>query len=174
MRTQVGIIGCGPAGLLAAHLLHRAGIHSVILESRSRTEVEETIRAGMLEQWVVDLLNRLGLGERMMREAQFHEGITLQWDDQRLHMPLTELTNGKRVTIYAQHEVLKDLIAARLADGGEIIFNVSDTALHGVDSEAPSITFRRDPTNYRPRINKSESMKDKEQKLSGNYFFLED
>jgi p-hydroxybenzoate 3-monooxygenase len=144
MRTQVGIIGCGPAGLLAAHLLHRAGIHSVILESRGRAEVEETIRAGMLEQWVVDLLNRLGLGERMMREAQFHEGITLQWDDQRLHVPLTELTNGKRVTIYAQHEVLKDLIAARLADGGEILFNVSDTALHGIETDAPSISFRRD------------------------------
>ena len=143
MRTQVGIIGCGPAGLLAAHLLHRAGIHSVILESRSRAEVEGTIRAGMLEQWVVTLLNQLGLGERMMREAQFHEGITLQWAGQRLHLPLAELTGGKRVTIYAQHEVLKDLIAARLADGGEIIFGVAGTALHGIEGTTPGISFRR-------------------------------
>ncbi len=146
MRTQVGIIGCGPAGLLAAHLLHRAGIHSVILESRSRAEVEGTIRAGMLEHWVVGLLNQLGLGERMMREAQFHDGITLQWAGQRLHLPLAELTGGKRVTIYAQHEVLKDLIAARLADGGEIHFGVGATALHGIEGTTPSITFRHGKT----------------------------
>ena len=143
MRTQVGIIGCGPAGLLAAHLLSRAGIDSVILESRSRTEVEGTIRAGVLEQWLVDLLVAMGLGERLLREAHFHDGITLQWSGQRHHVPLAELTGGKRVTVYAQHEVLKDLIAARLADGGAILFGVSGTALQGIDSDTPSIGFRR-------------------------------
>lgn len=146
MRTQVGIIGCGPAGLLAAHLLARAGIESVIIEHRTRQDVEGTIKAGMLEQWVVDLINDLGLGARMMREAQFHDGITLQWDGNRHHVPVAELTGGKRVTIYAQHEVLKDLIAGRLADGGEIIFNVGGTALHGIETDSPSISFRRDRT----------------------------
>ena len=152
MRTQVGIIGCGPAGLLAAHLLHRAGIESVILEQRSRQDVEETIKAGMLEQWVVDLINQLGLGERMMRQAQFHDGITLQWDGNRHHLDMAELTGGKRVTIYAQHEVLKDLIAGRLADGGEIIFNVGETALHDLTGERPAITFRRDRSGAAERL----------------------
>jgi p-hydroxybenzoate 3-monooxygenase len=146
MRTQVGIIGCGPAGLLASHLLARAGIESVILEARSREEVEGTIRAGVLEQWVVDLINQLGLGERMMREGHFHTGITLQWSGQRHHLDMVELTGGKKVTVYAQHEVLKDLIAGRLAQGGAILFNVGGTALHGIDTETPSISFRRDRT----------------------------
>lgn len=146
MRTQVGIIGCGPAGLLAAHLLHRAGIESVILDTRTREDVEQTLKAGMLEQWVVDLINQLGLGERMMREGMFHDGITLHWAGNRHHVAMNELTGGKRVTIYAQHEVLKDLIAGRVADGGQIIFNVGGTALHGVETDRPSISFRHDKT----------------------------
>jgi p-hydroxybenzoate 3-monooxygenase len=144
MRTQVGIIGAGPAGLFLAHLLHRAGIGSVILESRTREDVEGTIRAGVLEQWVVDLMNELDLGERMRREGHFHTGITLQWRRQRFHLDMEELTGGKRVTVYPQHEVLKDLIAARLAQGGEILFNVGEAAIHGIDTDAPAITFRRD------------------------------
>jgi p-hydroxybenzoate 3-monooxygenase len=143
MRTQIGIIGCGPAGLFLSHLLHRAGIGSVILESRSRAEVESTLRAGLLEHWAVGLMCELGLGERVMREGQFHRGITIQYSGQRQHLDLAELTGGKGVTLYPQHEVLKDLIAARLAQGGEISFGVSDTALHGLDGDAPFITFRR-------------------------------
>ncbi|MDB5410375.1 MAG: pobA, partial [Rhodospirillales bacterium] len=143
MRTQIGIIGAGPAGLFLAHLLQRAGIESVILESRNREEIEHTIRAGVLEQWTVDLMNELGLGERMMREGHFHTGITLQFRGERHHLDFVELTQGKKVTVYAQHEVIKDLVAARIADGGQIIFGVRDVALHGIDGDAPKITFRR-------------------------------
>ncbi len=141
-RTQVGIIGAGPAGLFLAHLLHRAGIESVIVESRSRADVEGTVRAGVLEHWVVGLMNDMGLGERMMREGHFHDGITLQWNRERFHLDIGGLTGGKRVVVYPQHEVLKDLIAARLSDGGEILFGVADTAIHDAGSESPSISFR--------------------------------
>jgi p-hydroxybenzoate 3-monooxygenase len=99
MRTQIGIIGAGPAGLFLAHLLQRAGIESVILESRNREEIEHTIRAGVLEQWTVDLMNELGLGERMMREGHFHTGITLQFRGERHHLDFVELTQGKKVTV---------------------------------------------------------------------------
>ena len=144
MRTQVGIVGTGPAGLFLAILLQRAGIDAVNLECRTRAEVESTIRAGVLEHWVVELLQELGLGERMMREAHFHTGITLQWRGERHHLDVEGLTQGKRVAVYPQHEVLKDLIAGRLAQGGEIIFGVSETTIKGVDSQTPSIVFRRD------------------------------
>jgi p-hydroxybenzoate 3-monooxygenase len=143
MRTQIGIIGAGPAGLFLAHLLRRAGIDSVILESRSRNDIEHRIRAGVLEQWTVDLMNSLGLGERMMREGHFHTGITLQFRRERHHLDFVDLTQGKKVTVYAQHEVIKDLVAARLEHGGEIVFEAADVALHGLDGDAPKITFRR-------------------------------
>jgi p-hydroxybenzoate 3-monooxygenase len=141
-RTQVGIVGCGPAGLFLAHLLHRAGIEAVILENRTREAVEGTIRAGVLEHWVTELMRELGLGERMAREGHFHSGITLQYGLNRFHLDMEELTGGKRVTVYAQHEVLHDLIAGRLADGGTIHFGVSETALHDIESDAPRISFR--------------------------------
>lgn len=144
-RTQVGIVGAGPAGLFLAHLLHRQGIESVILESRSRAEIEDTIRAGVLEQWVVDLMNGMGLGDRMMREGHFHSGITLRFDRESHHIDMAELTGGKRVTVYAQHEVIRDLVAARLEDGGEILFGVSDVQLLDLDGDAPRIAFRRAP-----------------------------
>ena len=144
MRTQVGIIGAGPAGLFLAHLLHRAGIGAINLESRSRHDVESTIRAGVLEHWVMKLMNELGIGERMMREAHFHTGVTLQWNGERHHLDVEGLTGGKRVTVYPQHEVLKDLISGRLAQGGEIIFGVGDTSIRGIDTETPSIEFRPD------------------------------
>jgi p-hydroxybenzoate 3-monooxygenase len=143
MRTQIGIIGAGPAGLFLSHLLQRAGIDCVILEHRSRAEIEGTIRAGVLEHWVVDLMNELGLGERMMREGRPDTGITLQFLNRRHHLDFVELT-GKQITVYAQHEVIKDLVAARLKAGGEILFSVSETALHGIESETPKITFRDD------------------------------
>jgi p-hydroxybenzoate 3-monooxygenase len=144
MRTQVGIIGAGPAGLFLAHLLHRAGIEAVILESRSRAAIEGTIRAGVLEQWTVDLMNQMGLGARMMREAFFHSGITLRFDGRSHHIDMAELTGGKRVTVYAQHEVIKDLVAARLADGGRIVFDARDVTPLDIDDPRPRLRFRRD------------------------------
>ena len=117
MRTQVGIIGAGPAGLLLSHLLHREGIESVVLESRSRKDIEATIRAGVLEQGTVDLMNELGVGERMRREGAVHRGIELAFGGRRHRIDLSELTGGKAITVYAQHEVIKDLVKARL-DGG--------------------------------------------------------
>ncbi|ABF43817.1 4-hydroxybenzoate 3-monooxygenase (plasmid) [Deinococcus geothermalis DSM 11300] len=141
VRTQVGIIGAGPAGLFLAHLLHRQGIECVVLESRSREAVEGTIRAGVLEQWTVDLMQDLGLGERMQREGHFHRGITLRFAGESHHLDFEDLTGGKRVTVYPQHEVLKDLIAARLAHGGEIHFGVRDVGLHDLTTDRPRITY---------------------------------
>ncbi|HEX3574409.1 MAG TPA: 4-hydroxybenzoate 3-monooxygenase [Rhodopila sp.] len=146
MRTQIGIIGAGPAGLFLAHLLHRIGIDAIILESRSRHDVEGTVRAGVLEHWVVELIQELGLGERMLREGHFHDGITLQWSRERHHVDFAGLTGGKHVVVYPQHEVLKDLVAGRLAHGGEIIFGVGETTIRDVDTDHPAITFRRDRT----------------------------
>ncbi len=142
MRTQVGIVGAGPAGLFLALLLQRHGIGSIIVEQRSREDVEGTVRAGVLEHWVTKLMHELGIGERMAREGHFHHGITLQWNRQRFHLDIEELTDGKSVTVYPQHEVLKDLIAGLLARGGEIFFNVEDTAIRGVDTDSPAIDFR--------------------------------
>jgi p-hydroxybenzoate 3-monooxygenase len=144
MRTQVGIIGAGPAGLFLSLLLHRAGIGSVILESRSRAEVEGTVRAGVLEHWVTDLMVELGIGDRMRKESHRHDGITLQWNHQRHHVDIAGLTNGKHVTVYPQHEVLIDLIAARLGQGGEILFNAKAHAINGIDTDTPNIDFGQD------------------------------
>ncbi len=144
MRTQVGIVGAGPAGLFLAHLLHRQGISSVIVDHRSRVDVEGTVRAGVLEHWVTNLMHELGLGERMAREGHFHHGISLQWNRQRYHLDIEELTEGKRVTVYPQHEVLKDLIAGLISKGGKIIFEVGDTAIRDVDTDHPAIDFRPD------------------------------
>ncbi|MBN2910853.1 4-hydroxybenzoate 3-monooxygenase [Polycladomyces sp. WAk] len=144
MRTQVGIIGAGPAGLMLSHLLHLYGIESIIIESRTREEIEGTIRAGVLEQGTVDLLNATGVGERMMREGHFHHGIELRFNGKGHRIDIHELTGGKNVTIYAQHEVIKDLVAARLKAGGEIIFNVGDVSLHQLDTPTPKIRFRKD------------------------------
>jgi p-hydroxybenzoate 3-monooxygenase len=144
MQTQVGIIGAGPAGLFLAHLLYRAGIDSVILENRSRNEIEGTIRAGVLEQWVVDLMIELGQGERLKREGDFHDGVTFQFAGQRHHIAMDEMTGGKHVTVYAQHEVIRDLVAGHLAHGGRIIFGVRDVALHEIESEHTRVTWRSD------------------------------
>ena len=141
MRTQIGIIGAGPAGLFLAQLLKRANIDCVILENRSRADIEGTIRAGVLEQWVVDLMNELGLGERMMREGRPDTGVTFQFLGRRHHLDFVELT-GKQITVYAQHEVIKDLVAARLSQGGAIEFSVSQVALHDIESDHPRITYR--------------------------------
>jgi p-hydroxybenzoate 3-monooxygenase len=143
MRTQVGIIGAGPAGLLLSLLLAREGIDSLVLESRSKEEIESTIRAGVLEQGTVDLLTEMGLAERMQREGAVHHGIELRFDGEGHRIPLSELTNGRAITLYPQHEVIKDLIAARLNQGAHILFNVKDVQLSDVSSRQPRIRFVR-------------------------------
>jgi p-hydroxybenzoate 3-monooxygenase len=141
MRTKVGIIGAGPAGLLLSHLLHLQGIDSIILESRSREEIEGTIRAGVLEQGTVDLLNATGVGARMMKEGHIHHGIELQFNGRRHRIDMHDLTGGKKITVYAQHEVIKDLVAARLEAGAKIYFNVKDVCLHQIETSSPIIRF---------------------------------
>ncbi len=141
IRTKVGIIGAGPAGLVLSHLLHQAGIESVIVESCTREYVEARIRAGVLEQGTVDLLNSAGLGERMQREGLTHNGIEIRFNGNGHRIDFPSLTGGKRITVYGQHEVVKDLIRLRLAHGGEITFGVRDVSVHGLDSEHPSIRY---------------------------------
>jgi len=144
VRTQVGIIGAGPAGLMLAHLLHLQGIESVIIESRTRDEIEGTIRAGVLEQGTVDVMHEIGVGKRMMLEGHVHHGFELRFNGRGHRINMHELTGGKHVMLYAQHEVIKDLVAARLERGGEIIFDVGEVSLYYVDTDKPKITFRRD------------------------------
>jgi p-hydroxybenzoate 3-monooxygenase len=139
-ETQVGIIGAGPAGLVLAHLLRSAGIDCIVIENRSRAYIEHRVRAGVLEQSTVDLLNAIGIGERMRREGLVHEGIQIAFDDTLHRIPLTELT-GRSITIYGQQELVKDLIAARLQQGGETLFEVADVRLAGIDTDRPSISF---------------------------------
>jgi p-hydroxybenzoate 3-monooxygenase len=141
MSTQVAIIGAGPAGLLLSHLLHLQGIDSVVLETRSRVEIEATIRAGVLEQGTMDILNQSGIGVRMQCEGVVHHGFELAFGGQRHRIDLTDLT-GRSITLYAQHEVIKDLVAARLAADGQIIFDVSDVALHQLDTDMPVLTYQ--------------------------------
>jgi len=139
--TQVGIVGAGPAGLLLSHLLHRAGIDSVIVEVRERAYVEQRIRAGVLEQGTVDILEETGLGERMHRQGLLHHGIFLRFGGRSRRIDFNELA-GKSVMVYGQHEVVKDLIAARLATGGDIRFGASEVEVEGVTTARPSIRFR--------------------------------
>jgi p-hydroxybenzoate 3-monooxygenase len=143
LRTQVGIVGAGPAGLTLAQLLTREGIESVILEARSREHVEHRIRAGVLEQGTADLLRDAGVGERMDREGIVHGGIYLQFDGERHHVPMQELT-GRAIVIYGQTEVVKDLIAARLDAGLPLLFEVDGVSVHDLDSERPRIRFSHD------------------------------
>ena len=139
-RTQVGIVGAGPAGLLLAHLLRREGIESVVLEARSRAYVEQRVRAGVLEHNTVALLHELGVGERLAREGLVHEGIHLRHHGALHHVPITQLT-GRCVTVYGQQEIVKDLIAARLGSGGALHFEASAVALHDIAGERPRIAF---------------------------------
>ena len=141
MKTQVGIVGAGPAGLLLSHLLHLEGIDSVVIEARSRREIEATIRAGVLEQGTVDLLAASGVGERMQREGFVHRGIYLRFAGRSHRIDFPELTGGRTIMVYAQHEVIKDLVAARLAAGGRILFEVKDASVYDLDSREPKIRF---------------------------------
>ncbi|HWL05997.1 MAG TPA: 4-hydroxybenzoate 3-monooxygenase [Xanthobacteraceae bacterium] len=142
MRTQVAIIGAGPAGLFLSHFLHRAGIESVILESRSREHVEARIRAGVVEGWAADLMVETGVGERMQREGLIHGGIYLSFNDELRHIDFHKLV-GKGIMVYGQHEVVRDLIAKRLAEGANIIFDVEDVSIHDPASNAPKVRFRK-------------------------------
>ena len=148
MRTQVGIVGAGPAGLTLAQLLHREGIESVVLENRSRKYVEHRIRAGVLEQGTVDLLVDAGVGERMQREGLVHHGIELQFDGERHRIPLSDLTGGRTIVIYGQTEVVKDLIGVRLEAGLPLLFEVEEVTVHDLESDRPRIRFRRESAEH--------------------------
>ena len=139
MRTQVGIIGAGPAGLLLGHLLHLKGIDSVILESRSRDYVIDRVRAGVLEQFTVDLMTQVGVGARLHQEGMRHESLYLSFAGQRHHVPLTDLTSGKAIYVYGQNEVVKDLIDARLTTGRPLNYEVQNVSIHDIDSTMPVI-----------------------------------
>ncbi|MDF1747407.1 MAG: 4-hydroxybenzoate 3-monooxygenase [Alphaproteobacteria bacterium] len=148
-RTQVGIVGCGPAGLLLSQLLHVYGIESVILERKDRAYVEGRIRAGVLEQGTVDLLREAGVADRLDREGLIHNGFEIAGNRRRHRIALDELTDGKVVTVYGQTEVTKDLIAARLAAGGEIVFEADAVTPHDFDSAKPFLTYSHQGENYR-------------------------
>ena len=148
LRTQVAIVGAGPAGLTLACLLHNAGIESVVLESRSRRYVEQRIRAGVLEQGTVEVLDAAGVGERMHREGIIHQGIYLQFAGERHRIPLSELADGRAIVIYGQTEVVKDLIQARLNGGLEIRFAVEDVGVEGIETERPLVSFVQDDARF--------------------------
>jgi p-hydroxybenzoate 3-monooxygenase len=149
-RTQVAIIGAGPAGLLLGQLLHRQGIAAVILEARSREYVEARIRAGVLEQSTIDVLREAGVGERMEREGLRHGGIYLCFDDTLHHIPMSELT-GRAVMIYGQTEVVKDLITARLATGAPLRFECDDVSIDGIERDEPIVRYTHDGSEHELR-----------------------
>src|SRR5215207_360702 len=149
MHTQVGIVGAGPAGLLLSLLLQRAGVDCVVLESRSREYLESRVRAGVLEEGTVALIDELGAGERLHREGMPDPRLDIRFSGGTIHIDLPVLTPGKIVTVYGQQEVVKDLIAARLSRGGAILFEAEATHVSGLGGKKPTIHFkheRRDET----------------------------
>ena len=147
-RTQVGIVGAGPAGLVLSHLLYLQGIDSVVVENRSRQYSEQRVRAGVLEQGTVDLLTEMGVGERMKAEGLVHHGIELRFGGRGHRIDFHELTGGKGITIYAQHEVLKDLNNARAATGGQILFEVENVSVLDFDGSRPKIRYQKDERDF--------------------------
>jgi len=146
LRTQVGIVGAGPAGLMLSRLLHLQGIQSIVIENRSQQYVEERVRAGVLEQGTVDLMVETGVGERLKKEGLVHYGVNLRFGRRTHRIDFADLTGGKGITIYAQHEVIKDLNKARREAGGEILYEVEDVSVHDFEdadsTTKPSIRFR--------------------------------
>ena len=151
MRTQVAIVGAGPAGLVLAQLLHRAGIESVILEDHDQAYVVGRVRAGVLEQGTVDLLNAIGVGERLQRQGIVHHGLELRFDRRGHRIALSELTNGRAITIYGQQEVVKDLIEARTVAGGQLVFEVDEVEISGFETDAPRVSYL-DPSGRREQL----------------------
>lgn len=144
MRTTVAIVGAGPAGLLLARLLHNAGIDCVVLENRTRAYVEQRQRAGILEQGTVDVLRACGAGARMDAEGLVHHGIELRFDRRRHRIGFPELTGGRSVTVYAQTEVVKDLVALQLAEGPPLLFGAQALAVEKPESDHPVVRFTHD------------------------------
>jgi len=147
MRTQVGIVGAGPAGLMLGHLLHLAGIDSVIVEKHNREHVIERVRAGVLEQGTVDVMVNAGVGDRLLREGMRHGGIYLAFLGQRHRIDFEDLA-GASITVYGQNEVVKDLIAARYATGRPLYFEARDVRLSGFEDGQPGIHFRSDEKEH--------------------------
>jgi p-hydroxybenzoate 3-monooxygenase len=147
-RTQVAIIGAGPSGLLLGQLLHKAGVHNVIVERQSGAYVLGRIRAGVLEQTTVDLLDAAGVGDRMHREGLLHGGIELCFGGRRHRIDMHELTSGKQVMVYGQTEVTRDLMQAREAEGCTTVYEAKDVALHGYDGSNPSISYAKDGARH--------------------------
>lgn len=143
MRTQVGIVGAGPAGLLLSHLLHLQGIESVVLEARSRKYVENRIRAGVLEYGTEQLLNDSGVGERMRREGMLHPGVVMRFARADHRIDLAGLV-GKHVMVYSQHKVVQDLIAARTEAGGQVVFQAENVSVHDFHADQPRIRYQHD------------------------------
>ena len=141
-RTAVGIVGAGPAGLLLGHLLHQAGIDSVTVEIRSERHVIDRVRAGVLEQTSVDLLREVGLGERVSQEGMRHEGLHIAFEGARHRIDLADLTGGRAITVYGQNEVVRDLVAARRAAGGRVVFDAEAVSLSDLASDRPRIELR--------------------------------
>jgi p-hydroxybenzoate 3-monooxygenase len=142
-RTQVGIIGAGPAGLLLAQLLHVRGIDSIVLERRDRTYIEGRIRAGALEQGTVDLLREAGVSDRLDKLGLVHDGVDIAFRGRRHSIRFSEFVAGRPITIYGQTEIVKDLVAARLAAGGDLRFEAENVAIHDADTNRPSLTCER-------------------------------
>jgi p-hydroxybenzoate 3-monooxygenase len=149
MQTKVAIIGAGPSGLLLGQLLHKAGIDNVILERQSGDYVLGRIRAGVLEQGMVDLMREAGVSERMDAEGLVHDGIELVFGGRRDRIDLKQLTGGSSVLVYGQTEVTRDLMAAREASGATTIYEAANVQLHDVKGEAPYVTFEKDGETYR-------------------------
>ncbi len=147
-RTQVGIIGAGPAGMFLAHLLKNLDIECVILESKSREYVESRVRAGLLEQNTIDIMKGLGLADRLLQEGQVHDGVNLSFEGERLRIPFRELTGGRQIMIYGQREVIKDLTDDWLARQGSLFFASEATRIEGIETSHPTIHFIREGENH--------------------------